>query len=60
MRASMWRIEKAKGKLPLALQRAREGEQQIIGAREPCVIISMQRAWLGSPRYVTCNEFRRQ
>ncbi len=37
----MWTIEEAKAKLPRILQRARDGEVQIIGAQDPRVVISM-------------------
>jgi len=37
----MWTIQEAKAKLSEVLKRAREGEAQIIGAQEPCVVISM-------------------
>lgn len=37
----IWTVQEAKAKLSQALQRAREGEAQIIGTQEPCVVISM-------------------
>jgi prevent-host-death family protein len=37
----MWTVQEAKAKLSQVLQRARNGEPQIIGAQEPCVVISM-------------------
>jgi prevent-host-death family protein len=37
----MWTIQEAKAKLSQVLQRARSGEAQIIGAQEPCVVISL-------------------
>ena len=37
----MWTVQEAKAKLSNLLQRARDGEPQIIGTKEPCVIISM-------------------
>ena len=39
---SMWTVQEAKAKLSQILQRARDGEAQIIGAQEPCVVISME------------------
>jgi len=38
----MWTVQEAKAKLSQALQRAREGEAQVIGAHDPCVLISME------------------
>ena len=37
----MWSVAEAKAKLSNLLQRARAGEPQIIGTKEPCVVISM-------------------
>jgi prevent-host-death family protein len=37
----MWTVQEAKAKLSNVLQRARAGEPQIIGAQNPCVVISM-------------------
>jgi prevent-host-death family protein len=37
----MWTVQEAKAKLSNVLQRARAGEPQIIGAQDPCVVISM-------------------
>lgn len=38
----MWTVQDAKAKLSNLLQRARDGEPQIIGAKDPCVIISLE------------------
>ncbi len=38
----MWTVQEAKAKLSNILQRARAGEAQVIGSREPCVVISME------------------
>ena len=38
----MWTVQEAKAKLSQVLQRARDGEAQIIGAQDPCVVISME------------------
>jgi prevent-host-death family protein len=38
----MWTVQEAKAKLSQVLQRARNGEAQIIGAQDPCVVISME------------------
>jgi prevent-host-death family protein len=38
----MWTVQEAKAKLSNLLQRARSGEPQIIGAKDPCVIISLE------------------
>lgn len=37
----MWTVQDAKAKLSEVLERARTGEAQIIGARDPCVVVSM-------------------
>ena len=37
----MWTVQEAKAKLPQVLQWARAGEAQVIGARNPCVVISL-------------------
>ena len=37
----MWTVQEAKAKLSEVLERARAGEAQIIGARDPCVVVSM-------------------
>jgi prevent-host-death family protein len=37
----MWTVQEAKAKLSQVLQRARAGEPQVIGAQEPCVVISL-------------------
>ena len=37
----MWTVQEAKAKLSEVLKRARDGEAQIVGAHEPCVVISM-------------------
>lgn len=38
----MWTIQEAKAKLSNLLQRAREGEPQFVGAKDPCVVISLE------------------
>jgi prevent-host-death family protein len=37
----MWTVQEAKSKLSEVLERARKGEAQVIGTRDPCVVISM-------------------
>lgn len=37
----MWTVQEAKSKLSKLLDRARKGEAQIIGTRDPCVVMSM-------------------
>ena len=37
----MWTVAEAKAKLSNVLERAREGELQVIGTKDPCVVISM-------------------
>jgi prevent-host-death family protein len=38
----MWTVQEAKSKLSEVLQRARDGEAQIIGSKDPCVVISLE------------------
>ena len=38
----MWTVQEAKSKLSEVLDRARKGEAQVVGTRDPCVVISMQ------------------
>jgi prevent-host-death family protein len=42
--AKVWSVQNAKAKLSEILRRARAGEPQVIGTKEPCVIMS-ERAW---------------
>jgi prevent-host-death family protein len=37
----MWTVQEAKAKLSEVLKRAKQGEPQVIGAQDPCVVISM-------------------
>ena len=37
----MWTVQEAKSKLSYVLKQAKAGEPQIIGAQDPCVVISM-------------------
>jgi prevent-host-death family protein len=37
----MWTVQEAKSKLSEVLDRARKGEAQIVGTRDPCVVMSM-------------------
>jgi len=37
----MWTVQEAKAKLSQVLQQARSGEAQVIGAQDPCVVISL-------------------
>jgi len=37
----MWTVQEAKSRLSEVLDRARKGKAQIVGARHPCVVISM-------------------
>ena len=37
----MWTVQEAMARFSEVLKRARDGEVQIIGAQEPCVVISM-------------------
>ncbi len=38
----MWTVQEAKAKLSEVLKRAKQGEPQVIGAQDPCVVISME------------------
>ncbi len=37
----MWTVQEAKAKLSEVLKRAKQGEPQVIGALDPCVVVSM-------------------
>lgn len=37
----MWTVQEAKAKLSEVHKRVKQGEPQVIGAQEPCVVISM-------------------
>ncbi len=37
----MWTVQEAKAKLSEVLKRAKQGEPQVIGAQDPCVVVSM-------------------
>lgn len=37
----MWTVQEAKSKLSEVLDRARKGKAQIVGTRDPCVVMSM-------------------
>jgi prevent-host-death family protein len=41
MSASIWSIPNAKAKLSEVLRRARAGERQVIGEKDPCVVLSL-------------------
>jgi len=41
MSNAVWSIAEAKAKLSEILRRARVGEPQVIGAQDPCVVLSM-------------------
>ena len=38
----MWTVQEAKAKLSEVLKRAKQGEPQIIGTQDPCVVISLE------------------
>jgi len=37
----MWTVQDAKAQLSEVLRRARAGEPQVIGTRDPCVVVSL-------------------
>lgn len=41
MPSKIWSVPDAKAKLSEVLRRAREGERQVIGTQEQCVVLSM-------------------
>lgn len=36
----MWSVQEAKARLSEVMRRARAGEPQVIGSRDPCVVVS--------------------
>jgi prevent-host-death family protein len=40
MTATIWSIPEAKARLSEILRRARAGENQVIGAKDPCVVLA--------------------
>ncbi len=38
----MWTVQDAKAKLSNLLRRARDGEPQVIGSKDPCVVITLE------------------
>lgn len=36
----MWSVQEAKSRLSEVMRRARNGEPQIIGSRDPCIVVS--------------------
>jgi hypothetical protein len=47
----MWTVQEAKAKLSEVLKRAKAGEPQVIGAQDPCIVISMAEYKRLSARY---------
>jgi prevent-host-death family protein len=37
---SMWSVQEAKARLSEVMRRARAGEPQVIGSRDPCIVVS--------------------
>lgn len=45
----MWSVQQAKARLSEVMRRARAGEPQVIGSRDPCVVISARQFKAGRP-----------
>jgi prevent-host-death family protein len=45
----MWSVQAAKAQLSEVMRRARAGEPQVIGARDPCVVVSAKQFEAGRP-----------
>lgn len=46
----MWSVQEAKARLSEVMRRARAGEPQIIGSRDPCIVVSAKQFTAGRPR----------
>jgi prevent-host-death family protein len=46
----MWSVQEAKSRLSEIMRLAREGEPQVIGSREPCIVVSAKQFNAGRPR----------
>ena len=46
----MWSVQAAKAQLSEVMRRARAGEPQIIGSRDPCIVVSAKQFETGGPR----------
>lgn len=46
---SSWSVQDAKAHLSEIMRRAREGEPQTIGSRDPCIVVSAERFKTGRP-----------
>jgi prevent-host-death family protein len=46
----VWSVQEAKARLSEVMRRARSGEPQVIGTRDPCVLVSAKQFTTGRPR----------
>jgi prevent-host-death family protein len=46
----MWSVQEAKARLSEVMRHARAGEPQVIGLRDPCVLLSAKQFETGRPR----------
>ena len=46
----MWSVQQAKAQLSEVMRRARAGEPQTIGSRDPCIVVSAKQFNTGQPK----------
>jgi prevent-host-death family protein len=46
----MWSVQEAKARLSEVMRRARAGEPQTIGARDPCIVVSAEQFRAARPK----------
>jgi len=46
----MWSVQEAKARLSEVMRRARQGEPQVIGSRDPCIVVSARQYRLDRPK----------
>jgi prevent-host-death family protein len=46
----MWSVQAAKAQLSEVMRRARAGEPQVIGSRDPCIVVSAKQFKAGATR----------
>ena len=46
----MWSVQEAKARLSEVMRRARQGEPQTIGTRDPCIVVSAEQFRASRPK----------